>query len=44
MCRAGFRAVEFGAEVVGQFAKEAVVAAKESAGVEVVNMCTPLGS
>jgi hydroxypyruvate isomerase len=43
-CGAGFRAVEFGSEVVAHCEKEAVVAAKENAGVEVVNMSTPYGA
>ena len=42
--RAGFRGVEFGSEVVANCGKDAVLAAKESAGVEVVNMSTPYGS
>ena len=39
----GFKGVEFGAEVPSQWTKEQLVAAKESAGVEVVSLCTPLG-
>ena len=39
----GFRGVEFGSEVVLQYGKEVLVAAKDAAGVEVVNMSTALG-
>lgn len=39
----GFRAVEFGAEVIPQFSKEQLVAAKKGAGVAVINMCAALG-
>ena len=35
--------MEFGSEVVAHCEREAVVAAKENAGVEVVNMSTPYG-
>ena len=39
----GFRGVEFGAEVVIHFGKDVLVAAKNAAGVEVVNLCAALG-
>ena len=39
----GFRGVEFGSEVVLQYSKEDLFAAKENARVEVINMSTSLG-
>lgn len=39
----GFKGVEWGAEVLDQFTKEELVAAKEKAGVEVIGLCTPAG-
>ncbi len=35
--------MEFGAEVPGRWSKEAIVAAKEAAKVEVVGLCAPKG-
>ena len=35
--------MEFGAEVVAHYRREVLVAAKENAGVNVVNMCSSLG-
>ena len=39
----GFKGVEWGADVLDQFTKEELVAAKEKAGVEVIGLCTPAG-
>lgn len=39
----GFRGVEFGSEVVLLYGKEVLVAAKDAAGVEVVNISAALG-
>lgn len=39
----GFKAVELGAIEIDEWTKEQLLAAKNSAGVEVVVLCTPFG-
>ncbi len=40
---AGFKAVEWGADITYSYSKEKLVAAKKEANVDVIGLCSPLG-